>query len=1206
MAMEPPSSLNRELFRFARIKSPRVLLLTERLSNFPQGKSLLSKKGKARLAAAEKIRSAKTYIDGSKKLAFDYLAPLKIKTLPENKMPSRDDIRDLDEFSRQLETNRENIKEDLKRLALSLYSAIILKDAKDTEHLSRWLQFVESYTDLPGIPERRFYAPVVTRRFQPPTKASPEKGEKKEEQDELLPEAEDGKSSPRLKPCQVLILWDAVTQYRKVLIENLDRQMDQVIRRKFSGKMVKQKQKMTKEKAQSTRPAPDPAAYKAFTRGKRQELDALRQRKQEKRAAAPIALVSDMLRDKDFISKTRDLKHLLEKIDLSREDLEEQVKEQEDLESWYDVAKRKAPTLRGDSKCHAGIDNPCMEEIAKHRPLISGQDGVRPLGEADLVVVEENWMKYTPGEISSIETVMKNKRWEKVVTSEKSLETLTETRTESITEKESESQTTSQNELSSQVKSEIKTRMETDLTSSVRGSGGGSIGVVDFSGEGAIVAGVGFGLDTSIGTAEGSNFSSEIITRALEKTKQTVTERQTEKTFSRFETSYTHEVDNTGTSSAHINAVYCYLNKHICITERQYGLRQFLLADLVFPGNDLLKKEMQRRMLSMYDLGMPPVFDIGPADIHEHNYLELVGRYRASNVKPPPPLIKHIGRTYKTDTTNETQFKEDSKIRKVAEVLVPFFGQYKRFLIQDNIEVPEGYRVQWVKVTVSHGSNGVSIPAHLPFSLAGALIYALPKIMISAIPIYTLFYLPIALTEIVYLASPVLHYNADSSNCTITIGHQSQEAPYFFFQPDDLLNRIANLAAGFPQLSDGVMSQIRETIETFLLDMPDAIETQLVDGLQGTFNGAVEKLKDLVAVIKLMAKPVTDGPTSLTDSDVEEITDFFSSGYTELTDALKAANINVDSLIQPLNDLITDIFDVIEGDLLQGFLDELANLFAVFENNDYREFHSFKDRGDRLPVSFNCIALKPGLTINLTAVLVRLEDQALDAWRMETFDRLHQAYYQMEADYETKQMQQDRTVRRDSPGLMRQEELRVIKDRVIRALDGLHPPAAPGPMSLSRYKLFEQAIDWDNISFRLYLYGPNGRELVFEKLGLFQRGDERRKHFMNALWAQVLIPLKDTNAMLESYLMGYLQSGEVKTLDELIDPASEPDGEIDEVAAIYRDVILRRQLLREEPVETHRPEVVPTDLMIIFEDSEDLELPENADALSRCYGSETS
>ncbi len=280
-------------------------------------------------------------------------------------------------------------------------------------------------------------------------------------------------------------------------------------------------------------------------------------------------------------------------------------------------------------------------------------------------------------------------------------------------------------------------------------------------------------------------------------------------------------------------------------------------------------------------------------------------------------------------------------------------------------------------------------------------------------------------------------------------------------------------------------------------------------------------------------------------------------------------------------------FDTIVGHLEEIMQDALGDLFEYFQsvgdNTDLKIFSGPNGYTDSLPVSFNCIALKPGVTINLSACLVRIEDQALDAWRLETFDRLSQAFYQLEADYAAQlQGRGFQAAHRGSPGLMRQQEHEVIKVRVMEALHRKFSAAGSEAATLGELQLFEHAIDWENVSYRLFNYGPRGSHVAFEKLGLYAAADVRRKTFMNATWSQVLIPLRE-DQRLEQIMLRYLDTGTVDFEADLLAELTGTDAErLDELTAVYRDLVLQRQSLPVLPPR-RRQETIPTDLMVIYE-----------------------
>jgi hypothetical protein len=360
------------------------------------------------------------------------------------------------------------------------------------------------------------------------------------------------------------------------------------------------------------------------------------------------------------------------------------------------------------------------EGCFKEYPDMAFADAVRILGRGELVRVDETFVKYTPGEISYVENVLAGESRKREVKSAKYFEQTGETAVEEVQDVSKETSVSSTQELSTQVESELRTRFESDIGASAGASGGGSFGVVDLQGGANIDASLGLGVDTSLGTSSESDFTQEIVSKALEKTRKTTLERRTTRSYALYESLDHHGIENTADDAQHRNGIYCFLDKHVAITETVYGRRLFLLANIRLPGSNLLCARTRRIRMSLEELGTKPSFEISPADVTPSTYLELAGRFKASNIEPPPPPVSTLARTWKTDTTNANLEQQEIDFKKVADVLAPFFARYKRHLLIENVRIPEGYEVQDVTVTVNHGSNGLSIPAHLPLSLAGA------------------------------------------------------------------------------------------------------------------------------------------------------------------------------------------------------------------------------------------------------------------------------------------------------------------------------------------------------------------------------------------------------------------------------------------------------------------------------------------------------
>ena len=142
---------------------------------------------------------------------------------------------------------------------------------------------------------------------------------------------------------------------------------------------------------------------------------------------------------------------------------------------------------------------------------------------------------------------------------------------------------------------------------------------------------------------------------------------------------------------------------------------------------------------------------------------------------------------------------------------------------------------------------------------------------------------------------------------------------------------------------------------------------------------------------------------------------------------------------------------------------------------------------------------------------------------------------------------------------------------------------------IDRLALFEHALDWENMSFRLFNYGPSSDELRLERLGVLLGSDDRRRLFLTATWAEVMIPVQPHEG-LEAQILGYFGDGS-GSVDAAI-PAG--DNQMNELAALYRDLVLNRAL-----GEARNARVtyawVPTDLIALYKPDLAENLPKNPD-----------
>jgi hypothetical protein len=434
--------------------------------------------------------------------------------------------------------------------------------------------------------------------------------------------------------------------------------------------------------------------------------------------------------------------------------------------------------------------------------------------------------------------------------------------------------------------------------------------------------------------------------------------------------------------------------------------------------------------------------------------------------------------------------------------------------------------------------------------------------------------------QIAHLASPLLHYNVDSSNVTVCVGNESQDSPYYFFEPDVLVREIFNLLGNLSALAPSLLETIQTEAAQLLTNLTSnaaALPGAVGDAVRAALNTLVTKISDVInAVIRALDPTVGE---VVPVAELGDIATAVSNMVNAVSVDMSALQTLMGDFFTPLQTFFNRVFALIAEAMESAISDFFSFLMDLSRNSQVLYFGQSYGMQRELPVSLNAVTIKPGVTVNLVACL-RRTDEAMEQWRLGTFNSLYQAYLQQLADYESRHFSlTTANGLTKAPATMRHEEQLAIKERVLHTLNNYHQPAG-NSYSLNRITLFESAIDWKNISYRLYNYGPNQAALELEHAGIFKGADARRKAFLTAHWAHVLIPLQpDPNR--EQAMLKYFESG-ADNVEDLL--------QNEELAAFYQSLVLDRELADVDPEVVYRPEVVPTDLVVLKLDDT---LPEN-------------
>lgn len=1150
---------SRELFRYVKVRQPRIIDLERRVARANGGPHVADADPERLDEWARHFANSESMVRRVSDLELDYFSALAIDEPPESHLPSGKAIADIERFRASRPTEDPRYRGDLDRCALSLLAARRLQDQEVARLLSRLIAFLEIYPRLDAVTEPRRYPRVVLKRtrFRTPSVA-------KRSLKDTVPDSQDDETGAELRTLagHISELWDAQNSRAAAARRRLHERVRDV--------------SSARAQSSTTRSAEPSSAKQVAVRELRNE----RRRRRKARSQAyqrKTAELTELRRACQHVTETDSLRAVLEvdPAELAAHLPDRGASDVASIQSearaliakhgvkaarLHDAYDRVTTRADGLTKAASVKNAPvCFEEF----PDLSFGSLVRVLGTGELIRVDEEVIGYSPGEISYIENILAGEVRKREVKSEKYFETVVERVSEELTELSTEAASRSLHQLTTEVANEINTRFESDLSAAVNASGGGTIGVMDVEGGASVNAGVGIGIDTSMSSETSSELSQEILKSAIERTKKSAMERRLNRSYSLYHTLDHHEINNTVGDVRHRNGIYRFLDKRVLIRETVYGVRVFLLANVPLPGKNLLCAQQARIGLNKLDLGDKPLFDISPDDVQPATYKTLIGIFNAANVQPPPAPTTMLARVYKLDATNANVEQPEFDPTKIASILVPYFKNYKRFLITENIKLPDGYQVRDVWVTVNHGSNGVSIPAHLPFTLAGATALVGPSVMAGGA--YAGLLLPVSLWYVAYIASPLLHYNADSSNVTVSVGTESMDSPYYFFPPDFLIQEIFGFFSDFSAVGPGLIQQIQQAAVVLVNQLTAnaaAIPQEIAAIVNAKISDLIDKLRGLLNSI---VNAIDLNPL---DSEVSDILTNISALSASAID-LTSLQGTMGELFAPVQTFIDTAFALIDEAMQDALSDLFAFLGTMFENSQLLPFTHAKGTTGELPISLNAISLKPGVTINVTARLERTE-RALDAWRLETFSSLYQGYLQQAAEYESRSYSSQVPRHGRSPSSLRLEEHDALKELVLHALNNYTEPLG-NRYTLEKMNLFENAIDWKNMAYRVFTYGPNLQHILFEKAGVFAGADDRRKAFLTALWAQVMIPLQP-HEHLEKQIGQYLTEGIFDFEGDLGD---------EELTALYRDLVLQRALVEEEPTTTTREETIPTDLVVI-------------------------
>ncbi|MEO5645713.1 MAG: hypothetical protein ABIQ40_13445 [Bacteroidia bacterium] len=271
----------------------------------------------------------------------------------------------------------------------------------------------------------------------------------------------------------------------------------------------------------------------------------------------------------------------------------------------------------------------------------------------DLLLTEQQLIKYDVGEIAHVEAVMQGLDKERTHRRLDRTENTITTFHESTNETERESQTTERFSMEKETSNVIEQQFQ--INAGINTSA--KYGLVNITSS----------LDASYGSSQSqsqqtaTNLSRDVTNRALNRVKEIVRETQTITVINEIEETSVHKLQNT--TSDNFNGVYRWLDKFYLNKVKNYGKRLMFEFSIPEPANFYIFRKMVtpkngatvEKPTSPAELTGPDGFKLSsPAVLTDSNFAFWLAQYEVPNADAPPAEYIQFSRAFKNAyaTTN--------------------------------------------------------------------------------------------------------------------------------------------------------------------------------------------------------------------------------------------------------------------------------------------------------------------------------------------------------------------------------------------------------------------------------------------------------------------------------------------------------------------------------------------------------------------------
>ncbi len=260
------------------------------------------------------------------------------------------------------------------------------------------------------------------------------------------------------------------------------------------------------------------------------------------------------------------------------------------------------------------------------------------LGVGDLKVVKQTYKGAKMGDIAYIENVLKGELRERI---HRRLD-----RTEDVSFLETETTKEDEKDLQNSERFSLQRESQSIISSNTNFSAGLSVSA-SYGEFVKLTANTNISLSGSQSETNriASDYSREIVSRAVSKITERVKESRTSTSISEIEEKNNHSFDNK-TGADNVVGIYRWVDKVYEAKIFNFGKR--MLYEFIIPEPsafyNFINKKSKTEMKNVVQ--MPDALNITHRDINEDNFSNFIHKYNAKGVTPPPVKIVSIGESY--------------------------------------------------------------------------------------------------------------------------------------------------------------------------------------------------------------------------------------------------------------------------------------------------------------------------------------------------------------------------------------------------------------------------------------------------------------------------------------------------------------------------------------------------------------------------------